>query len=82
MNPGDDPRGHLREGISTSTDELASLKQQMQDMQMEIDILKETINVLKKDPGAIPKIVSKYMRRLKLIVRQMGCNESDSHVSK
>jgi len=31
--------------------ELDSLKTQMMEMQLEIDILKETINVLKKDPG-------------------------------
>lgn len=30
---------------------LAQLQTQIRDMQMEIDILKETINVLKKDPG-------------------------------
>ena len=29
------------------------LKEQMQDLQIEIDILKETINVLKKDPGSL-----------------------------
>ncbi len=34
----------------TSAEDLAALKAQMLDMQMEIDILKETINVLKKDP--------------------------------
>lgn len=33
------------------TKEMKKLLSQMQDMQMEIDILKETINVLKKDPG-------------------------------
>lgn len=33
-----------------SSDEINQLKAQMQDMQLEIDILKETINVLKKDP--------------------------------
>lgn len=31
--------------------EIEQLRAQMQDMQLEIDILKETINVLKKDPG-------------------------------
>ena len=31
--------------------DLAQLRNQLRDMQMEIDILKETINVLKKDPG-------------------------------
>ena len=34
-----------------STEDISTLKAQMLDMQMEIDILKETINVLKKDPG-------------------------------
>lgn len=34
----------------TSLDDIKQLKAQLQDMQMEIDILKETINVLKKDP--------------------------------
>ena len=34
----------------TSTEDINELKAQMLDMQMEIDILKETINVLKKDP--------------------------------
>ena len=38
-------------GENTITNELDILKQQLRDMQMEIDILKETINVLKKDPG-------------------------------
>ena len=35
----------------TSAEDLEAIKAQMLDMQMEIDILKETINVLKKDPG-------------------------------
>ena len=34
----------------TSAEDINELKAQMLDMQMEIDILKETINVLKKDP--------------------------------
>lgn len=34
-----------------SAEDINQLKVQMLDMQMEIDILKETINVLKKDPG-------------------------------
>ena len=33
-----------------SSEEIKQLKSQMQDMQLEIDLLKETINVLKKDP--------------------------------
>ena len=32
-------------------EDIETLREQMLDMQMEIDILKETINVLKKDPG-------------------------------
>lgn len=36
---------------TNSKDDIDALKAQMLDMQMEIDILKETINVLKKDPG-------------------------------
>ncbi len=34
-----------------SAEDIKALKAQLIDMQMEIDILKETINVLKKDPG-------------------------------
>ena len=39
---------------SVSAPDLAQLQAQIRDMQMEIDILKETINVLKKDPGIDP----------------------------
>ena len=39
----------------TSAEDINQLKAQMLDMQMEIDILKETINVLKKDPGVDQK---------------------------
>jgi TolA-binding protein len=51
MNPNDDPRGELKPGNSSSSEEINQLKAQLQDMQMEIDILRETIEVLKKDPG-------------------------------
>lgn len=51
MNTKDDPRGELPEGEPASSEEVAQLKAKMRDMQMEIDILKETFNVLKKDPG-------------------------------
>lgn len=51
MNASDDPRGKLPEGESASFAEMEKLKSQMQDMQLEIDILKETLEVLKKDPG-------------------------------
>ena len=47
--------GTLTEGSATnpdtSSEDIKQLKEQIQDMQMEIDILKETLNVLKKDPG-------------------------------
>ena len=51
MNTGDDPRGKLPKGEPVSSKEVEQLKAQMQDMQLEIDILKETLEVLKKDPG-------------------------------
>ena len=51
MNPSDDPREELVPGTFSATEDIAELKAQVQEMQMQIDILKETINVLKKDPG-------------------------------
>ena len=55
MNHKNITPGTLVEGSVSSTDissdEINQLKAQIQDMQLEIDILKETINVLKKDPG-------------------------------
>lgn len=57
MNNKNIPPGELKEGTkptessASSSHEVAELKNQMLEMQMEIDILKETINVLKKDPG-------------------------------
>ena len=54
MNHKNITPGTLVEGSVSSTDissdEINQLKAQMQDMQLEIDILKGTINVLKKDP--------------------------------
>lgn len=54
MNHKNITPGTLVEGSVSSTDissdEINQLEAQMQDMQLEIDILKETINVLKKDP--------------------------------
>lgn len=43
----------LTEGksLQSSNTEIEQLRAQLQDMQLEIDILKETINVLKKGPG-------------------------------
>jgi transposase-like protein len=51
MDTSDDPRGELPEGKPSSTKDIEQLKAQIQDMQLEIDILKETLDVLKKDPG-------------------------------
>lgn len=51
MNSKDDPRGILSKGVPSSTSDIDALKQQMFEMQLEIDILEETIKVLKKDPG-------------------------------
>ena len=41
----------LTPDVSSSFEEINELRSKIQDMQMEIDILKETIKVLKKDPG-------------------------------
>ena len=51
MNEKDRPRGELEEGCQASSDEIRELQQQMLEMQMEIDILRETLKVIKKDPG-------------------------------
>lgn len=57
MNNKNIKPGALIEGSNASKESTLSsqvveeLKSQMLDMQLEIDILKETINVLKKDPG-------------------------------
>ena len=50
-SPKEHNRGTLPEGKSSSSAEINELKAQLMEMQLEIDILKETINVLKKDPG-------------------------------
>ena len=49
MNRSDErPRDRHAEGTPVSAKELEALKEHLQDMQAEIDILKETSNVLKK----------------------------------
>lgn len=50
-SPKEHVRGVLPEGKSALITEIDDLKSQMHEMEMEIDILKETINILKKDPG-------------------------------
>lgn len=53
MNPRNErSRGKLIEGKAASSQEIGELKAKIQDMQMEIDILKETIDVLKKDQAS------------------------------
>ena len=48
MNPPNERgRGKLIEGKAASSQESDELKSKIQDMQMEIDIMKETIDVLK-----------------------------------
>ena len=51
MNPKDDPQGIVPEGEQASSQEVDKLRTQIQNMQLEIDILKETLDILKKDPG-------------------------------
>ena len=89
--------GTLIEGSTinndTSPDDIKQLKVQLQDMQMEIDILKETINVLKKDPGIdqralcnrekaviIDALKNKYS--LPLLLRKMHLSKSSYYYQK
>lgn len=46
--PNERSRGKLVEGKAASSQEIGELKAKIQDMQIEIDIPKETIDVLKK----------------------------------
>lgn len=46
-----EPKSDFTKESTASSAELRRLKDQLYDMQMEIDILKATIDVLKKDPG-------------------------------
>lgn len=66
MNHKNITPGTLVEGSVSSTDissdEINQLKAQIQDMQLEIDILKETINVLKKTQTSI-RVLSATERR-------------------
>ncbi|WP_182186507.1 hypothetical protein [Pectinatus frisingensis] len=62
MNIGDIPRGKLPEGEVVSSEEIENLKSQMKDMQLEIDILKETLTALKKTPASTRQY-SKNMKR-------------------
>ena len=94
MNPSNErARGNLTEGHSASSKELDDLKTQIQDMQLEIDILKETIAVLKKDPGInktplsnrekavmVDALKGKYS--LPLLLRRLGIAKSSYYYQK
>lgn len=49
-------RGELTKGRASSSEEIDAIRAEMQDMQMQIDILKETINVLKKTQASIKRL--------------------------
>ena len=49
MRYQDIPRGKLEEPSNSSSEEIAVLKAQMRKMQLKIDVLEETIKVIKKD---------------------------------
>jgi putative transposase len=51
-------RGPLKEGTQDANEEISQLKALVQNMQLEIDILKATLDVLKKDPGINTKTLS------------------------
>lgn len=53
MNPKDDPRCNLSEGETASAQEVDKLKAQIQNMQLEINTLKETLDILKKTSTSI-----------------------------
>ncbi len=77
----------LTEGSTAPVPDLAQLQAQIRDMQMEIDILKETINVLKKDPGIDQKALKnrekaviidalKDKYSLPVLMEQLGVSKS------
>ena len=53
---------HTVTSNAANAENIDDLRAQMLEMQMEIDILKETINVLKKDPASIRQL-SRIERR-------------------
>lgn len=55
-SPKEHARGALPEGKSALITEIDDLKSQMHEMEMEIDILKEPINILKKTPASIRQL--------------------------
>lgn len=53
-------RGKLIEGRQGSSQEIDELKAKIQDMELEIDILKETVEILKKRPRCQHGAVMQY----------------------
>lgn len=53
MNSKDNSRGQLPERTQSSLLEIGLPKTQIQDIQMELNILRETLDVLKKTPASI-----------------------------
>ena len=52
QNSRDVPRGRLKDGDdSSSSAEVDALKAKIRDLEMDVAILKETLNIIKKDPG-------------------------------
>ena len=86
MNNKNIPPGKSKEGttpsysIVTPSNEVTELKAQMLEMQMEIDILKETIHVLKKDPGIDQTALSN--REKTVIIDALKTKYSLSHLLK
>lgn len=59
MKPSNErERGILQEGTPATNEEIKQLKAQVQNMQLEVDILKATLDVLKKDPGVSKRNLS------------------------
>ena len=89
MNDKDIKPDTLTESSTDSSPDLAQLQAQSRDMQMRIDIWKETINSLKKDPGIDQKTLknrekaviidalNKYS--LSVLLAQLGISKSSYH---
>ena len=51
MNPKDIKRGKLKEGSEVSSAEVEELRKKVDELQFQVDLMKEILNVIKKDPG-------------------------------
>ena len=56
MRYQDIPRSKFKEPDSSSSKEIAELKAQIRQLQMEVDILNEAIKIIKKDRGVAPTL--------------------------